>query len=299
MFSLDPNSVCVKDLKQYMLYNLNDVKNLNYINKNDIQEKNDIQDKNDIQEKIIKPSVSKNLIYNNYNKAQSKYSEKKKLFFDDKLFWAFYKIINNYEDTDIQYLNHLKVEKEFKIKLVEKIQNNVDNFKTNIKYYKFRRNYLEDELLNSKNISLYTFECLNMLYKQNIIILKDNNTYTHFSYNNSEEKEDNDEDNNNDFSNSDFTSYTILKLVYNNTSQKTNNFSIELFEPKYEKENIKTIIERSFFVKDLNKPLKSISAYKSDDLIAIGNKLKINIYKDANKKKTKKDLYEEILKLLS
>jgi len=293
MFSLDPNSVCVKDLKQYMLYNLNDVKNLNYINKNDIQEKNN--------NKIIKPSVSKNLIYNNYNKAQSKYSEKKKLFFDDKLFWAFYKIINNYEDTDIQYLNHLKVEKDFKIQLVEKIQNNVDNFKTNIKYYKFRRNYVEDELLNSKNISLYTFECLNMLYKQNIIILKDNNTYTHFSYDiNSEEKEEEkDKDNDDNFANSDFTSYTILKLVYNNTSQKTNNFSIELFEPKYEKENIKTIIERSFFVKDLNKPLKSISAYKSEDLIAIANKLKINIYKEANKKKTKKDLYEEILKLLS
>ena len=296
MFSLDPNSICVKDLKQYMLYNLNDVKNLNYINENDIQEKNDIQKKNN-----IKPSVSKNLIYNNYNKAQSKYSEKKKLFFDDKLFWAFYKIINNYEDTDIQYLNHLKVEKEFKIKLVEKIQNNVDNFKTNIKYYKFRRNYVEDELLNSKNISLYTFECLNMLYKQNIIILKDNNTYTHFSYDISVENEENEEEKKADdnFSNSDFTSYTILKLVYNNTSQKTNNFSIELFEPKYEKENIKTIIERSFFVKDLNKPLKSISAYKSEDLIAIANKLKINIYKEANKKKTKKDLYEEILKLLS
>ena len=296
MFSLDPNSVCVKDLKQYMLYNLNDVKNLNYINENDIQEKNDIQKKNN-----IKPSVSKNLIYNNYNKAQSKYSEKKKLFFDDKLFWSFYKIINNYEETDIQYLNHLKVEKEFKIKLVEKIQNNVDNFKTNIKYYKFRRNYVEDELLNSKNISLYTFECLNMLYKQNIIILKDNNTYTHFSYDISVENEENEEEKKADdnFSNSDFTSYTILKLVYNNTSQKTNNFSIELFEPKYEKENIKTIIERSFFVKDLNKPLKSISAYKSDDLITIANKLKINIYKEANKKKTKKDLYEEILKLLS
>jgi hypothetical protein len=296
MFSLDPNSVCVNDLKQYMLYNLNDVKNLNYINDDKIQEKNDIQEKNN--NKIIKSSVSKNLIYNNYNKAQSKYSEKKKLFFDDKLFWAFYKIINNYEDTDIQYLNHLKVEKEFKIKLVEKIQNNVDNFKTNIKYYKFRRNYVEDELLNSKSISLYTFECLNMLYKQNIIILKDNNTYTHFSYDVKEEKEDNDEDNDN-FSNSDFTKYTILKLVYNNSSQKSNNFNIELFEPKYEKENIKTIIEGSFFVKDLNKPLKSISAYKSEELITIANKLKINIYKDANKKKTKKDLYEEILKLLN
>lgn len=290
MFSLDPNSVCVKDLKQYMLYNLNDEKILNYINNNDIQEKNN--------NKIIKPSVSKNLIYNNYNKAQSKYSEKKKLFFDDKLFWTFYKIINNYEDNDIQFLNHLKVEKEFKIKIIEKIKNNVDNFKTNIKYYKFRKNYIEDELLNSKSISLYTFECLNMLYNKNIILLKDNNTYTYFSYDinsvENEEKEDN-----YDFSNSDFTSYTILKLVYNNSSQKTNNFNIELFEPKYEKENIKTIIERSFFVKDLNKPLKSISAYKSEELIAIANKLKINIYKDANKKKTKKDLYEEILKLLS
>ena len=293
MFSLDSNSVCIKDLKQYMLYNLNDIKNLNYI-KNDIQEKND--------NKIIKPSISKNLIYNNYNKFQSKYNEKKKLFFDDKLFWAFYKIINNYEDNDIQFLNHLKVEKDFKIQLIEKIKNNIDDFKTKIKYYKFRRNYIEDELLNSKNISLYTFECLNMLYNKNIIILKDNNTYTHFSYDNNslenEEKEDN-EDNEDNFSNTDFTRYTILKLVYNNSSQKSNNFNIELFEPKYEKENIKTIIERSFFVKDLNKPLKSISAYKSEELIAIANKLKINIYKDASKKKTKKDLYEEILKLLS
>lgn len=294
MFSLDTNSACVKDLKQYMLYNLNDIKNLNYINTDNIKEKND--------NKIIKPSISKNLIYNNYNKFQSKYNEKKKLFFDDKLFWAFYKIINNYEDNDIQFLNHLKVEKDFKIQLIEKIKNNIDDFKTKIKYYKFRRNYIEDELLNSKNISLYTFECLNMLYNKNIIILKDNNTYTHFSYDNNsienEGKEDNKDDDDN-FANTDFTSYTILKLVYNNSSQKSNNFNIELFEPKYEKENIKTIIERSFFVKDLNKPLKSISAYKSEELIAIANKLKINIYKEANKKKTKKDLYEEILKLLS
>lgn len=291
MFSLDPTSVCVNDLKQYMLYNLNDVKNLNYINDDKIQEKNN---------KIIKSSVSKNLIYNNYNKAQSKYSEKKKLFFDDKLFWTFYKIINNYEDNDIKFLNHLKVEKDFKIQLIEKIKNNVDDFKTKIKYYKFKKNYIEDDLLNSKNISLYTFECLNMLYKQNIILLKDNNTYTYFSYDvNSVEKEDKDEDNDDNFANTDFTSYTILKLVYNNSSHKSNNFNIELFEPKYEKENIKTIIERSFFVKDLNKPLKSISAYKSEELITIANKLKINIYKDANKKKTKKDLYEEILKLLS
>lgn len=292
MFSLDTNSACVKDLKQYMLYNLNDVKNLNYINTDNVKE-----EKNNING-IIKPNISKKLIYNNYNKAQSKYSEKKKLFFDDKLFWSFYKIINNYEDNDIQFLNHLKVEKDFKIQLIEKIKNNVDDFKTKIKYYKFRKNYIEDELLNSKSISLYTFECLNMLYNKNIILLKDNNTYTHFSYDVKEEKQDNDEDNDN-FSNSDFTKYTILKLVYNNSSQKSNNFNIELFEPKYEKENIKTIIERSFFVKDLNKPLKSISAYKSEELIAIANKLKINIYKDASKKKTKKDLYEEILKLLS
>ena len=288
MLELASNNISVEDLKEYMLYNLND---LNYIKNNNKDEDND--------NKVFdKKTISKNLIYNNYNKAQSKYNEKKKLFFDDKLFWTFYKIINNYEDNDIQFLNHLKVEKDFKIQIIEKIKNNVDDFKTKIKYYKFRKNYIEDELLNSKSISLYTFECLNMLYNKNIILLKDNNTYTYFSYDvNSVENQEN-EDNDN-FSNSDFTKYTILKLVYNNSSHKSNNFNIELFEPKYEKEDIKTIIERSFFVKDLNKPLKSISAYKSEELIGIANKLKINIYKDASKKKTKKDLYEEILKLLS
>jgi hypothetical protein len=68
---------------------------------------------------------------------------------------------------------------------------------------------------------------------------------------------------------------------------------------KINNENIIKLMKSSYYIENLEKPLKSESSYKLQDLINISNKLKIDIIDTNNKKKTKKSLYSEIYKLLS
>ena len=51
-------------------------------------------------------------------------------------------------------------------------------------------------------------------------------------------------------------------------------------------------------IENISKPLKNISSYKVQQLLDIAEKLKINIMKTPTKKKTKKVLYDEIMKLI-
>jgi phosphate uptake regulator len=68
---------------------------------------------------------------------------------------------------------------------------------------------------------------------------------------------------------------------------------------KINNENIIKLMKSSYYIENLEKPLKSESSYKLQDLINISNKLKIDIIDTNNKKKPKKSLYSEIYKLLS
>jgi hypothetical protein len=90
--------------------------------------------------------------------------------------------------------------------------------------------------------------------------------------------------------------FNFIELKYNNSliNVKNNNITkINLSENDY-----KNIINNYYYLENLEKPLKSITYYKLDDLITITHKLKINLYNDVNKKKTKKDLYFDILNKL-
>jgi hypothetical protein len=58
-------------------------------------------------------------------------------------------------------------------------------------------------------------------------------------------------------------------------------------------------MKTSYYIENLEKPLKSESSYKLQDLVDISNKLKVNLFDNNNKKKTKKQLYSEIYKILS
>ena len=84
---------------------------------------------------------------------KSKYNEKninniQKNLLSDKLFWCYYKLINNYVDKDIENINSFSIEKEEKIKLVEKIRNSKELFKK----YKIRKNIVEGEIYFIKSI---------------------------------------------------------------------------------------------------------------------------------------------------
>lgn len=280
------NDLCKIDLNQiknYMLYTTS-------IKYNTIDKYKELIDNNNTNVDSSKTNSIKlkKLESIDYNKMQRKYNEKKKLFYEDKLFWCFYKLYKNMEDIDIENLNIMKEEKDFKINIVNKIHNNKE-IKDLLKKHKFKKNLVEDELLNSKKISLTTFECLVMLHSMDVFIIKNNNSYTYFNYNNIFEEND---DNNNSYEK--FKDFNFI--IFESFSSVDKKFELNI-ENNVSNLFIKNIIDNYYYLENLDKPIKAFSSYKLDDLINICNKLNITIYNDS-KKKTKKELYEEIDKCL-
>ncbi len=268
MYTLNINQkINISNIQCYML---------NELNKNDLNN-NITHNSNN-----IKQYIPKNSIYTNYNKLKSKYHEildnKKNL--SDKLFWLFYKIYNNYSDNDLNYINIFTTEKEFKLTIINKINLNKDLLKS----YKIQKNSIISELTNEKTISLTTLKALCILYNINLLIIKDNNTYTRFTKNNSENTIDN------------LDKYHIIKLIYNNQSSINNNYKIEV---NIDIDEIKNSLYNFFYLNNFEKPLKSISSYKLPEIIEIANKLNISIINSNNKKKTKIEIYSDCLKKLS
>jgi hypothetical protein len=278
------NDLCKIDLNQiknYMLYTTS-------IKYNTIDKYKELIDNNNVDSSKTNSIKLKRLASIDYNKMQRKYNEKKKLFYEDKLFWCFYKLYKNMEDIDIENLNIMKEEKDFKINIVNKIHNNKE-IKDLLKKHKFKKNLVEDELLNSKKISLTTFECLVMLHSMDVFIIKNNNSYTYFNYNNIFEEND---DKNNSYEK--FKDYNFI--IFESFSGVDKKFELNIVN-NVSNLFIKNIIDNYYYLENLDKPIKAFSSYKLDDLINICNKLKITIYNDS-KKKTKKELYEEIDKCL-
>jgi hypothetical protein len=271
MYSLNINNA--KTIENLEIYMLNSIKNSSIeIVKKEIKEL-----------KKEKPFIPRGNIHVNYNKLKSKYYEKpikKKLILNDKLFWCFYKLYNNVKDSDLEYLNTFTTEKEFKLSVIDKLKENKDL----LKKHKIQKNNVESEITNDKQISLNSFKTLCILYNLNIIVIKDNNTYTRFTNDGLESCIDN------------LDKYNAIKLLYKNSSSINTNFEIIMNIDKLELENA---LNKYYYVKNLEKPLKSFSSYKLDEIIEVAKKLQIQINHDDGKKKTKMELYSDSLKKLS
>ena len=265
----------ISNLENYMLNSVkNDNVELKNVSENNISENNIFK-----KEKIIIP---RNNIYVNYNKLKSKYNENsyKKNNFEDKLFWCFYKLYNNISDKELEYINTFSSEKNFKLASIEKLNLN----KELLKKHKIQKNSVETELTNDKYISLYSLKTLCILYDINLIIIKDNNTYTRFSNNTLDNTIDN------------LDNFNFIKLNYKNSSSINNNFELV---NNIDKTEVINALNNFYYVKNLDKPLKSLSSYKLDEIIEIANKLCINIYKEFGKSKTKTELYSDCVKKIS
>ncbi len=278
------NDTNFNELKKYMLSNIDK-------NSNNVDENSKLNDNKPNNKPNNELNVSKNLIYIDYNKAKRKYNNNLK-YKEDTFFWCFYNLLNINELNELNKFNEfneynelklLKIEKDTKILLLEELRKNKNKIKK-----KYKLNVLEDELLNSKKISFNTFCGLCCLKDINIFITTNNNTYSYFL--------NNDELIENNMLNS-YNLFNFIELKYNNSliNVKNNTINnINISENEY-----KNIISNHFYLENLEKPLKTISYYKLDDLINICNKLNIIIYNSANKKKTKKELYSNILNILT
>jgi len=292
-------NVDLNQLKQYMLYDLktsnNTSKNFTFIKSLDtnatyesnITYENNITNPNNTKKQniVVNSGVPRNRVQINYSKKYSKYNEPFKINnhknFADKLFWIFYKIINNFSDIDLEHINSFKIIKEFKISSVEKVKSQ----KNILKDFKIQKSAVEDDLTNNEKISFKTFHALCVLYLVNVILIRDNNTYCVLCTN-SDEKVIN------------LQNYKVLKITNVKMSLEFNNFDIELVNNSITEEEFQKILKSYYVIENIEKPLKAFSNYKLDDLVSIAEKLNINIYDEHAKKKKKQELYENIIQKL-
>jgi len=231
----------------------------------------------------ITPNIPMSKVKINYSKKYSKYNEPFKITnhknFQDKLFWLFYKIINNFDDSDLESINSFKVMKDFKFGVVEKLRSQ----KNSLKHFKISKSFVEDDLTNNEKISFKTFHALCILHLINVIIIRTNNTYCVLCSNN-----DNDEKVYN------LQNYKVLQLSNEKMSAQFNNFDVELLNGSISEEELQSYLSNYFYIENIEKPLKAFSSYKLDELIKIAEQLNIAICDENGKKKKKQDYYQQI-----
>ena len=181
----------------------------------------------------------------------------------DTLFWCFY--ILKYGESNYEMLDNINIvlEKKLKIDYVEKIRKE----KQIVKTHKFATlTHLENQLANEVKIDVNTFFTLCVIENINVLYV---------------------------------SKKIYFELLMNDDKihiiHRLDNYS------KYGYEGIaqsKIELYRStlFKVDNVEKPVKTISAYKVSELVEFCSKLGIEIsIKDTNKNKSKKDLYESLI----
>ena len=272
-------TIDLNDFQQYMLYELNYKEKV--IPTNAINASN----KSVTKANITDNKVPRSQIQVKYTKKYSKYNEPSKINnsknFADKLFWIFYKILNNFDDSDLENINSFKTMKDFKINCVEKLRLEKNIFKE----FKIQRMHVEDDLTNNEKISFKTFHALCALYLINIIVLRTNNTYCVLCTNNDERVIN-------------LKNYKLIQISNVKLSEAFNDFDVELIT-NYSEEQLQTLLNNYYKIENIEKPLKAFSSYSLSDLTSISTKLNINIYDEHGKKRKKQELYEDILKKLT
>ena len=277
-------NIDLDEFKQYMLYELNCKENVMSVNTSTSNTSTSTSNTS-INKVVDTANVPRSQIQIKYTKKFSKYYEPIKINnsknFADKLFWVFYKILNNFVDSDLENINSFKTIKDFKIASVEKLrlQKNI------LKEFKIQRMVVEDDLTNNEKISFKTFHALCVLYLINVIVVRDNNTYCVLCTNDDEKAIN-------------LKNYKLIQISNVKLSETFNNFDVELVT-NYTEEQLQTLLKNYYNIENIEKPLKAFSSYSLSDLTSISDKLNIIIYDEHGKKKKKQDLYEAILKKLT
>lgn len=183
---------------------------------------------------------------------------------NDTLFWCFYIMKNGIMSYEMMPHKNVVGEKKIKFEYVESLVRKNKDF---IKKYKFTTiSNIENVLANENKLDLGTFITLCALENLNIFFV---NKKTYFELTMNE---------------------TDVKYIVRNVN------GIYGFET-CEAEDIEKITSEFIKIDNIGKPLKSISAYKVNELIEMNVKLGLDIkHSSTDKNKTKNDLYEQLFK---
>ena len=215
------------------------------------------------------------IINDDSNKVlQSKPEKTEEIFFPsekDNLFWCFYIMKNGEASYEMNDFKNLIVEKKIKIEYVEKLRKEKQLLKT----YKFATlTHIENQLANEQRIDMNTFLTLCVLENLNIFYIS-KNTYYELLMN-------------------DTNVIHLIKKGFANGNKYGANFGYKT-ENK-ESEEITKYKNEFYKIDNIDKPIKSISSYKVQELIDFCNKLSIEtVNNQTNKHKNKNDLYESLI----
>jgi hypothetical protein len=270
-------NIVVNKLQDYMLNEdkiETAIKNKIIDTKNDKNKhNNNIKSTNKFNNKDINLNIEPNKV------LQSNFDKNNALFFPrekDSLFWCFYIMKNgetNYEMIDFK---NLIVEKKIKIEYVEKLRKEKQLLKT----YKFATlTHIENQLANEQQIDINTFFTLCVLENLNVFYIS-KNTYFELLMN-------------------DTCNIHLIKKSFTNGDRNRNNTYTANYGYKIdnkESEEITKYKNEFYKIDNIDKPIKSISAYKVQELIDFCNKLSIEtINNETKKQKNKNELYESLI----
>jgi len=184
----------------------------------------------------------------------------------DSLFWCFYIMKNGFFNYEMEINNqYFTVEKAEKYKYIEIFRKNKDKLKLH-KIKPFTE--LEDDLANKERISVKTFFALCVVENINAMLVNRRKVYEVLCADN-----------------------TPTWVVHRNSESYEH--WIEL-DPT--KDTIKKYKETYLMMNGFDMVLKSMSSYKSEELIDLCVKLNIDLKeKEGGKKLTKKDIYEMLV----
>jgi len=184
----------------------------------------------------------------------------------DTLFWCFYAMVNGIDKYENLSVINVVVEKKLKIEYVEKLRLKKDL----LKMYKCGALlHLENSLVNEQKIDMKTFIALCVLENINVLFVKQN-SYFELEMN----------------------SQCGVQIIH---------FFPEKHKFGLEENSFKASEYRNslYQITNVEKPIKAISSYKSEELVEIGEKLGLETKKADGKTMLKKDIYEKIIQYLS
>ena len=194
-------------------------------------------------------------------------------FHKDKLFWCFYIILNGYEEYEMIRTNSFSIEKQLKIKTVEKLK----SIKDQLKELKLKRTELEDELVNKQMITTKGLTALCLVHNVSVTYVY-GRKYCEIA-----------------------PQEPVKKGIIVQNEKKEDSLKWTSNEMNNNDDFLTQIRAEYWHIENIQKPLNAPSAYTLAELQEIANKLQIATHVKVNEKskaKTKTILYEEILKTI-
>ena len=200
------------------------------------------------------------------NKLMKK--EKERFFYPsqkDQLYWCFFIMKNGFTAYEYPDVSSFVNEKTEKIKCVTMLRDNKQQLKG--KKIKNIKEDVENELVNCSTISMKTFIALCVVANINVLYIQKRKCFEMI-----------------------FDEDSPIHVVHDMLNGKY------CYEPDASKEQIEHYRKKMFKWESIEKPLKAVGSYTSDELVELSKQLGLETMKSGeNKKKTKNELYEQIV----